>query len=1485
MSTTIDFAPRAIFRRHDLKARITNLILPVGSLWVVLFGATLLYGSPDLSPQDKGVQVPLSHIQRAALGQAERLWGQVQPGALVPCYNSSEEPIVYLCPFRIGNQSFPSNESILRRVQEARRWKHQIELEYSERFRTGSNRDPQQDHPEDPMLQESMKMARNSELGIGKYGAVFVSARYDRYPIVMVCNYLPPYYTKVDLAGDKAKLKTGKKTAHLKRYYFLGPLGQAFKMDCEGREVLLHAYSLQEMDKLNADIDLPVSLQSEYNTAWDAFGDDTPPPDYTYFSKKIQDWETMPCVEWCRGCSPTSASMVLGYYDRGGLGAESLGLGRLIDHWQMYSEYMDERTGLMVNVPNILDELRQDMYTDSEGSTSSTNIAPGIEQTCNVRNGYSFRAERIDCDDEFNHWCWDAITEEIDHNRPFVWSTRAINADFGHSLAAFGYRYNEDIEQDRYVMTYNTWDCPGQDDWHYKLYDNGSDLELSNINRVLPGGWTWGQTSLYVPNGGEVWGIGTTRDIWWYEDDARTWSADLEYSTDGGVTWTALATVQPSSPGWHKYSWTIPDEPTQKARVRIRNFSGSDGHWTLQASDGSEDDFTITHPYIHLLDPRNSTVWFIGQRHEIRWSEYGAGDFVQLERSSDNGQTWTLLAASTPNDEKYEYVVTDPVTTQCRIRISAIDRPDISDLSNAFEVRKPFLQLDAPLAGVILYPQVDFDIRWSSGGIPGAIHIELSRDSGATWEMLAANTENDGNYRWKATAPASDQCRIRIRAADNPSLTSKSLFNFSIREPSIRIVQPAAGLALFLEQNFEVLWTTAGVAGDVRIEKSTDGGVLWAELAVTSNNGSHLWHVEGPVSTTCMIRVSSLSDPAVSGTTGVFEVRRALHILYPLSGESCYIGDHDQIQWIPGGVGSHVRIEVKPDSQTDWHTLAASTPNDGQYEWDIVQDPGLYQVQIIAIEDLKNRAVSDPFTIERWELLSPNGQEVWTGRETYPIKWQGSKSTKEVLIEYRQGDGVTWNRVTEPVPCSGEFLWTIPSYLSGQYRIRISLQISTGLCVDESDSDFEVFVPSIRIIKPVADGTVFVGDTCRILWDSQGAGRTVSIELVRQSLLSGWQEIASRTANDGEYFWKVTGPASALSSIRIHSCDIPELNSPSTGYFTIAEHPHIELSYPNGGQMLYEGQACNLTWDSYSAGDRVKLELSRDDGITWSSIVDSTENDGSHPWVVESPAASTGRVRITSLEDPSLSDTSDAAAEIVPYTTSIFSTGSGYIKGGDAVTGPQNVVFKTDIDEAHRIIPTGYDYEMSSVRLAVLATATTYNILDVSLLEDDGDNPGRVLATTSAPVPYTIANWVTFSLKYRLKKDTPYWIMYSVANNGYIAMQYSSPSFPLRRAWRKNMGQWYWTLPGGMIEPYGTSIAIQIEGTPRPPLPDFPEVVRDKSVDLQDVVGLSESWLQSDCDDMTNRRCDNADLDHSGKVDMQDWLLLAQQWLSLLPED
>ena len=321
----------------------------------------------------------------------------------------------------------------------------------------------------------------------------------------------------------------------------------------------------------------------------------------------------IPCVLWCRGCTPTSTSMVLGYWDRGDGGDwEWFGMGKLHDYWREYTKYSDG-TGPIRNVPNVVEELRIAMNTSVGGSTSGGNISPGIISVCNTENGYNFGSTSTSCSSG-NDWCWSKITGEIDNNRPCVWGVGVTAQNLGHSLAAWGYT------DAKYVITYNTWSCPGRDDWYYKKYDNGYYIDFGQVNTVVPGGWTWGQTSLTTPDGGETWTVGKTYNIVWHEFDDRTWSADLYYSTNGGVSWTPFAVVEPSSPGWKSYAWTIPTSvpATTKARIRIANYSGSSPDWVLQANDGSEANFTIVRD---LTGPTPNPMTWSTEPYEVSTSE------------------------------------------------------------------------------------------------------------------------------------------------------------------------------------------------------------------------------------------------------------------------------------------------------------------------------------------------------------------------------------------------------------------------------------------------------------------------------------------------------------------------------------------------------------------------------------------------------------------------------------------------------------------------------------------------------------------------------------------------------------------------------------------------------------------------------------------------------------------------------------------------
>ena len=65
------------------------------------------------------------------------------------------------------------------------------------------------------------------------------------------------------------------------------------------------------------------------------------------------------------------------------------------------------------------------------------------------------------------------------------------------------------------------------------------------------------------------------------------------------------------------------------------------------------------------------------------------------------------------------------------------------------------------------------NIRWVSAD-PAPVTIELSRDDGQSWEVLADSTANDGYTFWVADAPVTDFARFRVRSGSLTSVPSTS---------------------------------------------------------------------------------------------------------------------------------------------------------------------------------------------------------------------------------------------------------------------------------------------------------------------------------------------------------------------------------------------------------------------------------------------------------------------------------------------------------------------------------------------------------------------------------------------------------------------------------------------------------------------------------------------------------------------------------------
>lgn len=101
------------------------------------------------------------------------------------------------------------------------------------------------------------------------------------------------------------------------------------------------------------------------------------------------------------------------------------------------------------------------------------------------------------------------------------------------------------------------------------------------------------------------------------------------------------------------------------------------------------------------------------------------------------------------------------------------------------------------------------------------------------------------------------------------------------------------------------------------------------------------------------------------------------------------------------------------------------------------------------------------------------------------------------------------------------------------------------------------------------------------------------------------------------------------------------------GFVSLLNNRHITLISPNGGEAWGTGSVQNVAWSMSGRFERVRIELSADNGSSWNVSVDSATGDGSCSWTVPRIVSRQCRVRISDVDYPGLRDASDAPFAIL----------------------------------------------------------------------------------------------------------------------------------------------------------------------------------------------------------------------------------------------
>jgi hypothetical protein len=195
----------------------------------------------------------------------------------------------------------------------------------------------------------------------------------------------------------------------------------------------------------------------------------------------------------------------------------------------------------------------------------------------------------------------------------------------------------------------------------------------------------------------------------------------------------------------------------------------------------------------------------------------------------------------------------------------------IADNDGAVTVTAPNTAVSWPVGSVR-------QITWTHNlGAGSTMRLEVSRDGGATWELISASVVNagatTGSYAWTVTGPTTTAARIRATWTARTTLGDISNVNFSITAPTISVATPnTTGTNWGYGTNRTVSWTTnLGTLDRVNVLMSTDGGAtfpitLAADVPASPASTTITVPTLSAATTTARIRVQSTSIAGVQGT-------------------------------------------------------------------------------------------------------------------------------------------------------------------------------------------------------------------------------------------------------------------------------------------------------------------------------------------------------------------------------------------------------------------------------------------------------------------------------------------------------------------------------------------------------------------------------------------------------------------------------------------
>ncbi len=768
------------------------------------------------------------------------------------------------------------------------------------------------------------------------------------------------------------------------------------------------------------------------------------------------------------------------------------------------------------------------------------------------------------------------LRNNLDNALPVYYSGANSEAEEGHAFVCDGYTGTN-------YFHFN-WGWGGS--YNGNFYVNNLTLAGYNFNyyqaavvTIVPY-----KITVYSPNGGNNLKVGYSHTIRWFASGSENVKIELVNGWDD-------YTITSSTVNDGSYNWTVPSNFAIGDDYKIRISSTTNSY----IYDFSNNNFTISEPYINSIFPEAGAHYVRGYTHSIYCATNLGGEYVKIELYK-NGSYYSTITSSYPLTGAYhdwQIPSNFPIGDDYKIKITSLSNSSVYGFSDDnFSISEPYINLTFPRAGGSIARGHTHFVTWNTNlyYINENVKIELYKNDSYYSTITSSCQASDGTYDdWQipSNQPLGDDYKIKITSLSNGTVYDISDGNFSISEPYIDLIRPVAGGSWARGHTHSIVWFTniSCLEENVKVElyknDSYYSTLTSSSQACTNpyqSNGSYVWQIPSnhQIGDDYKIKIILLSDGSVYDfIDDNFTISEPyINVVSPNGGEYVAPGTLYQIIWDDDfSTVEDIKIELyKNDSF--YSTITNLTDNFGYYSWEVDTNHLLGNDYKIKITSLTNPNISDfsnnSFSIDvPITLTSPIGGEIWQKGEPYTITWTDNIS-EDVVIELHK-NGFYYSTISDSTPSDGNYIWNIPDnqLMSETYKVVIrSINTLTG----SSISNNYFTISDITIHSPDGGEYLGQGTSTYITWAGHYVSENVKIDLYKTDNL--YSTIITSTPNDCSYNWNIPDSITTGTDykIKISSTTDTSFYDFSNNYFT------IDSGYCENIQII---EGCGLNFEQW----------------------------------------------------------------------------------------------------------------------------------------------------------------------------------------------------------------------------------------------------------------------------------------------------------------